>query len=69
LKNFLEIKTRNIAQGMSDPSENTRPIAPAVDGIDINTPEMIPMMAVALLKISLRSMTNAKIKSVMAFKT
>jgi hypothetical protein len=69
LKNFLEIKTRNIAQGMSDPRENTSPIAPAVDGIDINTPEMIPRMAVVLPKLSLRNMIIAKINNVMAFKT
>ena len=65
----MDIKTKNNAQGMSDPREKMRPMIPAVEGIDINTPEIIPKIAVDLLKEALRSMTIEKINKVIASRT
>ena len=69
LKNFLEISTRNNAQGMSEANEKINPIVPAVEGMDMSTPEMRPIMAGVLLKFLLRYITREKISKVTAFIT
>lgn len=61
--------TRKAAQGMSDSSEKTRPMVPAVDGMIMNMPDTIASIAAARGNSGLRSMTNAKISNAAAFRT
>ncbi|WP_202946176.1 hypothetical protein [Desulfosporosinus orientis] len=48
-RNFLDTSIEKTIQGMSEASEKTSPIVPAVEGIIINNPEDNPIAAFFLL--------------------